>query len=85
MKNKSKNLLACVIYKGVETYISNLLQSVSLQSSKDFDLLIFNDGVSDTNVLSNYKSKKVSFSQVKDFHRLGEKNEKISKLYRFVK
>ncbi len=35
--------------------------------------------------LSNYKSKKVSISQVKDFHRLGEKNEKISKLYRFKK
>ena len=56
MKNKSKNLLACVIYKGVEPYISNLLKSVSLQSSNDFDLLIFNDGVSDSSELSNYKS-----------------------------
>ena len=35
--------------------------------------------------LSNHKSKKISFAKVHDFYRLGEKNEKISKLYRYKK
>ena len=35
--------------------------------------------------LSNHKSKKISFAKVHDFYRLGEKNEKISKLYRYQK
>jgi hypothetical protein len=55
LKKKSKNLLACVIYKGVEPYLSDLLQAISLQTSKNFDLLILNDGVFNFPELSDHE------------------------------
>ena len=52
---KSKNVLATIFYPGVEKYIKSFLDSVNKQTFKDFNLIIFNNGMSAPNKhLNNY-------------------------------
>jgi len=43
-----KAVLVTFVYPGVELFLADLLTSIAAQTNKDFDLILFNDGIDET-------------------------------------
>lgn len=57
IKKNNVTVFGSVLYDGAITYFNDFVESINNQSSRDFDVLLINDNIMDTEILNDIKEK----------------------------